>query len=215
MEPEQLQEAWSLSQEPAARLSCEHRENHYHQPGQNPSEVSPEAKPSVKLLQSAPSTHKEVPLMEMPQPSETHKNLARLAGDWSGEEKIFPSQWSPEGASAEAVHVARVSLNGFVVVEDYEQKSGGETTFSGHGVWTVDSESGDCLLYWFDCLGTGMELFCGSWEGDVMTLLSHGPSGHFRLTYDLTDPEIIRTGMETSHDGEQWTPMMEGAFTQK
>jgi hypothetical protein len=108
-----------------------------------------------------------------------------------------------------------VSLNGFVVVEDYEQKSGGETTFSGHGAWTVDPDSGDCLLYWFDCLGMGMEPFCGSWEGVVMTLLSHVPGGHFRLTYDLTAPEILRTGMETFHDGEQWSPMMEGAFTQE
>ena len=128
---------------------------------------------------------------------------------------MFPSQWEPKGATAEGFHVARSSLNGFVVIEDYEQRKGDKTTFSGHGVWMVDPESSETLLYWFDCFGMGMELFRGSWEGDVLTLRSHGPGGHFRLTYDLTEPGNIRTAMESSQDGAEWTPMMEGRFTKE
>lgn len=60
--------------------------------------------------------------MDMPQPTDAHRKLARLAGEWTGEEKVFPSEWDPEGGVALGRTSARVALGEFAVVTDYEQE---------------------------------------------------------------------------------------------
>ena len=152
--------------------------------------------------------------MEMPQPTDAHRSLARLAGEWSGEERMFPSEWDPEGGVARGRTTARVALAEFAVVTDYEQERDGQITFSGHGVWTVDPRDAEseCVLYWFDSLGMGVETFRGGWQGDVLRVRSRNPMGHARLTYDLSEPGVLRTLMETSRDGERWSPMYEGSY---
>ncbi len=150
----------------------------------------------------------------MPQPTDAHRSLARLAGQWSGEEQMFPSEWDPQGGVANGRNTARVALGEFAVVTDYEQERDGETVFSGHGVWTVDpnDQENECVLYWFDSIGMGLEVFRGGWDGDVLTVRSRNPMGHARLTSDLSEPGLVRTLMETSPDGEQWKPMFEGRY---
>ncbi len=152
--------------------------------------------------------------MEMPQPTDAHVSLGRLAGQWSGEEQMFPSEWDPKGGVAKGSNSARVTLGGFAVVTDYEQERDGQTTFSGHGVWTVDpnDQEKECVLYWFDSIGMGLEVFRGGWDGDVLTVQSRNSMGHARLTHDLSERGVIRTRMETSTDGERWTPMFEGRY---
>jgi len=152
--------------------------------------------------------------MEMPQPTEAHLKLARLAGEWSGEDTMFPSDWDPEGSTAQAHHSIRVAIGGFGVVVDMEQRRDGEVVFSGVGVWTVDPQDHDheCVLYWFDSIGMGMETFRGGWEGDVLTVSSKGSTGRFRLTYDLSEADTLRARMDTSPDGDQWKGMFEGTY---
>jgi len=153
--------------------------------------------------------------MEMPKPGIAHERLARLAGTWHGEEKMFPSPWDPEGGTAQATTHARVGLGGFAVITDYEQQRGGRVTFSGHGVWTVDAEDRSCALHWFDCMGMGSEVFRGDWTGDVLTVRSRNAMGHARLTYDVSREKSLRVRMETSGDGKAWQPMFEGAYTRR
>ena len=152
--------------------------------------------------------------MNMPQPSDAHRRLTKLAGRWSGEEKMFPSDWDPQGGIAQARTEARVALGEFAVLVDYEQERDGEVVYSGHGVWTVEAhhEEGECVLYWFDSIGTGLETFRGGWDGDVLTVQSRNPMGHARLSHDLSAPGTLRTRMETSQDGEQWSSMFEGTY---
>ncbi len=152
--------------------------------------------------------------MDMPQPSDAHRRLARLAGQWAGEEKMFPSEWDPKGGVAVGRTSARVALGEFAVVSDYEQERDGRTTFIGHGVWTVDpsDQENECVLYWFDSIGMGLEAFRGGWEGDILTVQSRNAMGHARLTYDLSESGLIRTRMETSQDGDGWETMFEGEY---
>ena len=152
--------------------------------------------------------------MEMPQPSEAHRRLARLAGEWVGEETMFPSEWDPQGGVAKGRSTSKVSLGEFAVIGDYEQERNGQVTFSGHAVWTVDPNDADneCVLYWFDSIGMGMEAFRGGWDADVLTVESRNAMGHARLTYDLSEDGVLRSRMETSSDGEQWTAMFEGEY---
>jgi hypothetical protein len=152
--------------------------------------------------------------MDMPQPTDAHRSLARLAGQWAGEEKMFPSDWDPQGGVAIGRTTARVALAEFAVVADYEQQRDGQTTFTGHGVWTVDprDQENDCALYWFDSIGMGLEIFRGGWDGEVLTVRSRNPMGHARLTYDFSESGVIRSRMEMSPDGEQWKPLFEGEY---
>lgn len=152
--------------------------------------------------------------MEMPKPSEAHRKLARLAGSWSGEEELFPSDWDPKGGTAHGRTKARVALGDFAVVSDYEQRRDGQVVFTGHGVWTVDphDEGHECVLYWFDSIGMGLEIFRGGWNGDVLTVASRSPMGHARLTYDLSEDGVLRNRMEMSADGEHWKPMFAGVY---
>ncbi len=153
--------------------------------------------------------------MDMPKPGEAHQKLARLAGRWLGEETMFPSPWDPEGGTAQATTEARVALGGFGVVSDYEQRRGGQVTYSGHGVWMIDTQESGCLLHWFDSLGMGLEVFRGDWDGDVLKVQSRNPMGHARLTYDLSEVDALKVSMETSEDGETWRPMFRGAYTRQ
>ena len=152
--------------------------------------------------------------MDMPQPTDAHRRLARLAGQWSGEERIFPSEWDPEGGVAQAAHSTRVALGEFAVLVDYEQQRDGHVVYSAHGVWTVDPQDHEheCVLYWFDSIGMGLETFRGGWDGDVLTVRSRNPTSHFRVTYDLSEAGTIRARMEASTDGEEWHPMFDGTY---
>jgi hypothetical protein len=55
--------------------------------------------------------------MQTPQPGPEHGNLARLSGEWSGEETMFPSPWSPEEQQRTGRISARI-LDGFFVISD-------------------------------------------------------------------------------------------------
>src|ERR1700680_4622641 len=52
-----------------------------------------------------------------PKPLEEHRKLAVFAGEWNGEEVVFPSRWNTGGPALSHV-VARVDLNGFYLNQD-------------------------------------------------------------------------------------------------
>jgi hypothetical protein len=152
--------------------------------------------------------------MDMPVPTIAHHRLHRLAGEWRGEDKMFPSQWEPEGAVAQAKHSNRISLEGFGLIDEFEQSRDGKTVFSGVGMWTIDPKDtkNECVLYWFDSLGMGIDVYRGGWKGDVLSVQSRNPMGHFKLTYDLSDPDEIKSRMDASADGKSWNGMFEGVY---
>ena len=56
--------------------------------------------------------------MEMPKPTAAHRRLEKLIGRWSGEERIHPSPFDPNGGLAMARLENRPALDGFAVVQD-------------------------------------------------------------------------------------------------
>jgi hypothetical protein len=56
--------------------------------------------------------------MKMLQPSEAHKKLAQLSGRWSGQERIQPSPWDPQGGTAIGRSDNRIALDGFALLHD-------------------------------------------------------------------------------------------------
>ena len=83
--------------------------------------------------------------MGMPKLTPGHARFEKFVGDWTGTENMLPSHWDPDGLVAGGRNACRLSLNGFAIMNVYEQRRGGEVTFTGHGVLTYDFSRKD---YW-------------------------------------------------------------------
>jgi hypothetical protein len=151
--------------------------------------------------------------MEMPKPNEAHKRLAPLVGSWSGLETLHPAPWDPVGGSARGRVVNREILEGFAVVQEYEQRRGGTRNFSGHGVFWYDPAALEYVMTWWDTMGGAGSHFRGGFEGDRLVLNSTMPQGGLcRAIFDLSAPDRYSFLMEISPDGDAWHPAMEGAY---
>jgi hypothetical protein len=152
--------------------------------------------------------------MEMPRPTEAHRRLHALAGTWSGGEKMHPSPWDPQGGAAEGRVENRVALDGFALVQHYEQRRGGRTSFTGHGVFSWDAAAGRHQMHWWDSMGSPVNVFTGAMVGDRLVLECPQGAGASRATFDLAHAAHGRYSflMEVSPDGAQWFPFMEGNY---
>ena len=153
--------------------------------------------------------------MEMPKPAPGHQRLAALAGNWEGEETMHPSQWDPKGGTAVGRNRSRRALNGFALITDYEQERDGVITFAGHGVMTFEPGTGLYSLHWFDTIGSPPEVFQGRFDGDRLTVAHGGPGMHARLTYDVTNPDMMWSSMEMSRDGVAWNTLFEARYRRR
>jgi hypothetical protein len=148
-----------------------------------------------------------------PQPSPEHLRLHRLAGTWSGDEKILPSPWDPKGGPARGTLRARVDLDGFFLVTEYVEERDGEVCYRGHGVYGWNGRDGCYTMHWFDSLGDGSPAPArGRWEGDRLVFESQGPLGFSRYVYDLDGDDAYTFRIENSQDGKSWTALMEALY---
>jgi len=150
--------------------------------------------------------------MDMPKPTPGHEQLSRLAGNWMGEEKMYPSQWDPKGGTAVGKMNSRIDLSGFAMISDYVQERDGTVTFAGHSVMTFDPKEETYTLHWFDCLGTPPEVFRGKLDGDTLVVSHGGPGMHARMTYGLGTPGVMTSKMEMSQDGAKWMTLFDGTY---
>ena len=150
--------------------------------------------------------------MEMPKPTEAHRKLEKLVGSWHGEETMHPSPWDPEGGVAQGQSEACLALDGFAVVVDYEQERDGVVSFTGHAVYTYDVAESCYVLHWFDCMGVPPNVFKGEFEGDVLTLTTRDSTRLSRIIADYSEDGLLRSAMEMSPDGENWSTLFEGEY---
>lgn len=153
--------------------------------------------------------------MDMPKPTDAHKKLEMLLGTWEGEEKMNPSPWAPEGGMAQGKVVNRPALDGFNVVQEYEQKAQGKTTFTGHGVFEWNPKESCYIMYWWDSYGSPGSLHKGNFDGKVLTLNSKGEMGMSRAIFDLRETGAYGFKMDMSQDGKTWATFMEGKYSKK
>src|SRR6202140_5108410 len=69
-----------------------------------------------------------------PTPLQEHRKLAVFAGEWTGEETVFPSRWHAGGSATSHV-TARIDLNGFYLLQNSRQPRDGKESFATHGVF--------------------------------------------------------------------------------
>ena len=151
--------------------------------------------------------------MEMPKPGDAHARLEKLVGEWKGGEVVHPAPWDPVGGTATASIANRRVLDGFAVVQEYQQHREGNSTFSGHGLFWWDPANSQYVMTWTDSMMGTPSHYRGDFEGDVLRLANAMPQGGFaRCSFDCSTPGRYLFLMEVSPDGESWAPAMEGTY---
>lgn len=151
--------------------------------------------------------------MQMPEPTLQHRKLETFAGDWVGEETLHPSPWSPVVRSAIGRFSMRMAIDGMFLINEYQEEREGEVVFRGHGVYGWDAKRERYTMHWFDSMGGSPNETLGVWTGNSLVFTNKSEQGHGRYTYIIHDADHIGFSIATSRDGQQWSPMMDGAFT--
>lgn len=154
--------------------------------------------------------------MEMPKPGAEHARLAKLAGEWIGEEIIHPSRFDPKGGTAKGRMSARMDLGGFYLIADYQQERGAGVNFRGHGVFGWDPRGRCYTMHWFDSSGVEHGApSLGTWEGNMLTLQHETTHmGFSRYLYEVGDGEYTMK-LQISQDGRNWTTFLNGKYLRK
>ena len=145
-------------------------------------------------------------------PLAEHARLAAFAGEWNGEEMVFPSRWT-EGGTATSHVVAHMDLNGFYLIQDSVQTRDGKQSFATHGIFTFDREDRTYKLFWYDSLGyTPPSPASGGWVGKTLTLVRGSLRGNARHVYDIIDDDSYSLKIQFSPDAEGWADVLTGVY---
>lgn len=145
-----------------------------------------------------------------------HRLRARV-GTWVGEERMAPSQWAPDGMTAEGCNETRMAAGGFAQVTEYTQKIDGKVTFQGLSVTAWDPSAEGYVLHWYDSMGSPPQVYRGDFEasgaGERLVFLGPGPGGaQQRLISEYPDADTLQASAESSTDGEVWTQTFEATY---
>lgn len=143
----------------------------------------------------------------------TDNTLARLAGEWRGEETIASTRWGPGGPASAHVS-ARFDLGRRVLLQDYRQEREDRPSLQVHAVFVAGPEHDQYALYWFDSYGFApAQPAPGHWDGQRLVFLRSSPRGQTRHVYELPDEDSYRLTLESSFDGGiRWEPVMQGIY---
>ncbi|WP_027514999.1 DUF1579 family protein [Bradyrhizobium sp. WSM1417] len=145
-------------------------------------------------------------------PLPEHARLAAFAGEWNGEEVVFPSRWT-EGGMATSRVVAHMDLNGFYLIQDSVQTRDGKQSFATHGIFTFDREDRTYKLFWYDSLGyTPPSPASGGWVGKTLTLVRGSLRGNARHVYEIIDDDSYSLKIQFSPDAEGWADVLTGVY---
>ncbi|KRQ17626.1 MULTISPECIES: DUF1579 family protein [Bradyrhizobium] len=145
-------------------------------------------------------------------PLAEHARLAAFAGEWNGEEMVFPSRWTA-GGPATSRTVARMDLNGFYLIQDSVQMRDGKEVFATHGLFTYDRDDRTYKLFWYDSLGyTPPSPASGGWVGNTLTLVRGSLRGNARHVYEIIDDVSYSLKIQFSPDAEGWADVLTGIY---
>ena len=146
-----------------------------------------------------------------------HTKLHRLAGEWLGEEMVYPSGADP-GGRASSHTIGRIELDGFFVATDYVEEREGAAPYRGHGIYGWDAASASYTMHWFDSMGSFPTTVArGQWTepGGELTFEQRTHQGYARYVYRFagaTGLDVYLFRIECSRDGREYRPFMEGKY---
>lgn len=145
-------------------------------------------------------------------PLPEHARLAAFAGEWDGEEMVFPSRWTA-GGPATSRTVARMDLNGFYLIQESVQMRDGKQVFATHGIFTFDRDDRTYKLFWYDSLGyTSPSPASGGWVGQTLTLVRGSLRGNARHVYEIINEDSYSSKIQFSPDAEGWADVLTGVY---
>ncbi|GLR90147.1 DUF1579 family protein [Bradyrhizobium iriomotense] len=145
-------------------------------------------------------------------PLPEHARLAAFAGEWNGEEMVYPSRWNAGGPATSRI-VARMDLNGFYLIQDGVQMRDGKQIFATHGLFTYDRDDRTYKLFWYDSLGyTPPSPASGGWVGKTLTLVRGSLRGNARHVYEIIDDNSYSLKIQFSPDAEGWADVLTGVY---
>jgi hypothetical protein len=148
-----------------------------------------------------------------------HTKLHRLAGEWLGEEMVYPAG-DDRGGRASSHTIARIGLDGFFVFTDYVEEREGVVPYRGHGVYGWDAQTAAYTMHWFDSMGSYPTTVArGRWSetspaSDVAELAfeQRTHQGYARYVYRFAGIDVYLFRIESSRDGREYRPFMEGKY---
>ena len=145
-------------------------------------------------------------------PLPEHARLAAFAGEWDGEEVVFPSRWTA-GGPATSRTVARMDLNGFYLIQDSVQMRDGKQLFATHGLFTYDRDDRTYKLFWHDSLGYyPPSPASGGWVNKSLILVRGSLRGNARHVYEVVDDNTYNMKIQFSPDAEGWADVLTGVY---
>src|SRR6476469_10375930 len=179
-----------------ARRSSANRASTYYPPTIS---TTPRRRSSRPSRESEPMADNH---LAAPTPLEEHRKLAAFAGEWNGEEMVYPSRWNAGGPATSHV-VARIDLNGFYLIQDARQTRDGKESFATHGVFTYDREDRHYKLFWHDSLGYYSPApASGGWTAKTLVLVRGSLRGNARHVYEVVDDNTYTLKIQFSPDAE-------------
>lgn len=150
--------------------------------------------------------------MSKPEHGPLHERLKGFAGEWAGDEDIFPNAWGP-GGKAKGSWRFRLDASGFNLIQDFQEIRDGGYRFDGHGVLTVDPAAGEYVWFWFDSYGyPPLSPSRGGWQGNVLVLEKVTPRGIGRSAFEL-DGDRLGYRVENKLLGDaDFSPVMAGTY---
>ena len=147
-----------------------------------------------------------------PSPLPEHKRLAVFAGEWNGEEMVYPSRWQAGGPATSRVS-ARIDLNGFYLIQDTKQMRVGKETFATHGLFTNAREDRTYKFFWHDSLGYyPPSPASGGWARNSLVLVRGSLRGNARHVYEVVDDNTYNMKIQFSPDAEGWSDVLTGVY---
>jgi hypothetical protein len=152
--------------------------------------------------------------MSMKKLASEHTRLHRLAGEWLGEEMVYPAG-GDRGGRASSHTIARLALDGFFIFTDYVEEREGAVPYRGHGVYGWDAQSGAYTMHWFDSMGSFPTTVArGRWNEAEAELAfeQRTHQGYARYVYRFAGVDVYLFRIESSRDGRDYRPFMEGKY---
>jgi Protein of unknown function (DUF1579) len=147
-----------------------------------------------------------------PSPLPEHNKLSVFAGEWSGEEVVYPSRWTTGGPATSRVS-AQMALNGFYLIQDTVQMRDGKQSFATHGLFTYDREDRTYKLFWHDSLGYyPPSPASGGWAAKSLVLVRGSLRGNARHVYEVVDDNTYNMKIQFSPDAEGWSDVLTGVY---
>ena len=132
---------------------------------------------------AGPSDQEMEAMMKAMSPGEQHKELARMAGDWTFTNKMWMAPDAPPAESTGTMH-AEMILGGRYVQSAWKGNMMGQP-FEGHGTDGYDNLSKQHVSSWVDNMGTGILYMTGTCDAAGKVCTSKG---------DMIDPMTMKKG---------------------